>query len=196
MPTVPSSPKSVLRRQLFDARAQRNPVSNEEANLAIQQHCLQLLADNSFRRVAAYIPVGTEPGGSDFAEVLRTAGVEVLVPRCLPQRQLEWAAYLSPDSLRLASFNLLEPTGSAIPDGLAGCDLIFVPALAVTREGYRLGKGGGFYDIALSQLPAPIPTASIVFDEEVLPTLPLEPHDAQCDAIISPAGILHVSGSI
>lgn len=53
------------------------------------------------------------------------------------------------NNLIKSNFGVMEPTSAPInPDIL---DLIFVPALLVDSEGYRLGYGGGFYDRFLAQ---------------------------------------------
>jgi 5-formyltetrahydrofolate cyclo-ligase len=55
--------------------------------------------------------------------------------------------------------------GEAISDPNA-IEVILVPALAVDQAGYRLGKGKGFYDRALKDLPAF--TIGIIFPHELL----------------------------
>lgn len=179
-----------MRRTLFDARTARTPEERERAHQAICRYAVELVTILKAQRVAAYLPVRTEPGGPAFADELLRAGTEVLLPRCAPNRQLEWAHYTGPDSVAPAQFGLLEPTAPALPARpLDSCDLIFVPALAATSEGFRLGKGGGFYDIALSSLSRNVPTAVVLYAQEIRDDLPLEPHDEACDYLVTERGI-------
>ncbi len=39
-------------------------------------------------------------------------------------------------------------------------DCVFVPGVAFDEEGYRLGRGGGFYDGFLGQAPAKLPASA------------------------------------
>ncbi len=47
------------------------------------------------------------------------------------------------------------PTSSII-------DLVFVPALMFDRKGYRLGRGLGFYDRLIAQLPSKVITIGVI----------------------------------
>ena len=51
-----------------------------------------------------------------------------------------------PQQLVKTSFGLLEPQGDLEVVKPSQIDLIHVPGLAFTREGYRIGYGGGYYD--------------------------------------------------
>ncbi len=52
-----------------------------------------------------------------------------------------------------------------------------MPALAVDARGYRLGRGGGSYDRALARVSGQVPTIALLYDDELLPTVPTEAHD-------------------
>ncbi len=56
-------------------------------------------------------------------------------------------------------------------------DCILVPGLAFDLRGYRLGRGGGFYDKLLAKYPH-ARTMGLMFLEQIhLSNLPIEPHD-------------------
>jgi 5-formyltetrahydrofolate cyclo-ligase len=67
---------------------------------------------------------------------------------------------------------------------LAEADLVVVPGLAFTRCGKRLGRGGGFYDRALADLPKTVKRLGICFEFQVVEDLPTEPHDAPLDGLL------------
>ena len=60
-----------------------------------------------------------------------------------------------------------------------------IPALAVTADGDRLGKGGGYYDRVLSGL-SDVPIVAIVGDPDVVDRIPTQAHDMRVHAIVTP----------
>jgi 5-formyltetrahydrofolate cyclo-ligase len=137
--------------------------------------------------VAAYVPVGSEPGGL-LPAVLEAAGARVLLPVVLPSFDLDWAVYAGRDSLVPARRGLLEPAGSRLgPSAVTACDLVVVPALAIDRSGNRLGRGAGCYDRVLRLVPAGVPVVALLHDGELLPSVPAEPHDVPVTAAVTPA---------
>ena len=143
--------------------------------------------------IAAYSSYDTEPSTDALIAALLGLGHRVLLPRIAgsdPQdRRLEWVGIRPGTEYSVNERGIREPQG---PDaGLAGVDIVLVPALAVTVAGDRLGQGGGFYDRALAQVPrfadrGPLLVA-VVYAHEVLeaPTWPTEPHDIRMDAILT-----------
>jgi len=67
--------------------------------------------------------------------------------------------------------------------------LLVVPALAVGRDGTRLGRGGGSYDRVLARVGGTVPALAVVDADEVLDALPAEPHDRPVDGYVTPLGV-------
>lgn len=135
------------------------------------------------RCVAAYVSVGTEPPTGPLLAAL--ADRPVLLPVLLPDGDLDWAD--ASDGLVAGPRGLLEPAGRRMgPDAVAACDLLLVPALAVDRRGVRLGRGGGSYDRALARARGR--TVALLYDGELVDTLPREAHDVPVDAVVTPSG--------
>ena len=63
-----------------------------------------------------------------------------------------------------------------------------MPALAVARNGIRLGRGGGYYDRALQHARPGAVLVALVFDDEFVDELPTEPHDRRVTAVVTPSG--------
>jgi 5-formyltetrahydrofolate cyclo-ligase len=85
---------------------------------------------------------------------------------------------------------LFEPTAPRLGlDAIAEADTILAPALAVDRTGQRLGQGGGCYDRSLPRASGEV--IAIVADDELLESVPTEPHDLPVAAVITPsAGLM------
>jgi 5-formyltetrahydrofolate cyclo-ligase len=180
--------KIALRSRLVTARRALTLRDRSLAASQLQGQILALVRREHPSTVAAYVPIGSEPGGADLPSVL-AAHARVLLPVLLPSRDLDWAVFsgaLSPGPL-----GLLEPPGPRLGvDALASADLVLVPALAVSYAGIRMGRGGGSYDRALGRLPAGPPplVIALLHEGELLDVVPAEPHDRAVHGAITPRG--------
>ncbi len=147
--------------------------------------------------VCAYLPVGSEPGSVGLVDALVAAGHEVLLP-VVPARPgaLDWARYRGPDDLAPGPLGLREPAGPRLgAAAIARAALVLVPGLAVDRLGRRLGRGGGYYDRTLDLAAPGTPLVVVLHDEELLDSVPAEPHDRRVHAALLPAGGLRQLGN-
>ena len=84
-------------------------------------------------------------------------------------------------------FLIPELTGNNPPeDFIKQCenlDLIIVPGLSFDKRGYRLGRGGGYYDKLLSRIKTQ--ALGIIPKELYLENLPNEPHDIKVDLVLA-----------
>ncbi|MGH3630841.1 MAG: 5-formyltetrahydrofolate cyclo-ligase, partial [Sciscionella sp.] len=66
---------------------------------------------------------------------------------------------------------------------------------AVDRRGFRLGRGGGYYDRTLALLTTGTSVIAIVRDVEIVDKLPSEPHDRRVIAALTPGlGLVPLAG--
>jgi 5-formyltetrahydrofolate cyclo-ligase len=138
--------------------------------------------------VAAYYSLGTEPDTHGLVFALWKRGSYVVLPVLLPDGDLDWASYEGPDSLAPGPRGLLQPVEPVRgPGTVARADVVLVPALAVGAGGYRLGRGGGSYDRALARVGGQVPTIALLYDDELLPSVPAEPHDRAVRAVARPS---------
>ncbi|HYZ37892.1 MAG TPA: 5-formyltetrahydrofolate cyclo-ligase [Pseudonocardiaceae bacterium] len=137
--------------------------------------------------VCAYWPVGTEPGSPELLDGLVRRGRRVLLPLVTEHGPLDWAEYTGARSLHPGPLGLREPAEPALGAAvIATAALVLVPALAVDWRGFRLGRGGGHYDRTLRLARPGTPLVAVVRDEEVLATVPAQPHDVPVTAALTP----------
>lgn len=63
--------------------------------------------------------------------------------------------------------------------------LMLVPALAYTKDGARLGRGGGWYDRALARCPQNVLKCGVCRKEAIAQSLPQESYDMRVDRVYS-----------
>ncbi|WP_108483068.1 5-formyltetrahydrofolate cyclo-ligase [Oceaniglobus ichthyenteri] len=138
--------------------------------------------------VSGFLPIRTEidptPAMAEAA-AHGPVGVPVIMGRGQPLRFALW----TPDcDLVRGPFGAMVP---AKPDWMVP-EILIVPLLAFTRNGGRLGYGGGYYDRTLEQLRATAPTLAIgfAFSAQEADTLPLEPTDQPLDMIVTDRAVL------
>jgi 5-formyltetrahydrofolate cyclo-ligase len=186
--TPSTAQKLALRDRLVTARRRRSLLELREAAEDIAAH---LMAAEPVRRaatVAAYVSVGVEPGTGPLLEALRASGRRVILPVLRSDNDLDWAAY--DGQVVAAARGLLEPTGPRLgQEAVATADVVLAPGLAVDRTGMRLGRGGGSYDRTLGRVPVGTFTCVLLYDDEVLDTVPAEPHDRPVTAAVTPSGL-------
>ena len=94
------------------------------------------------------------------------------------------------DELESGSFGIKEPRADA-KELLPKNAVIFLPALSVDKDGYRLGYGKGYYDRYLAKHAAFKPfLVGVIYDELVLGRLPRDEHDLPCDVAVSESGVI------
>ncbi len=151
-----------------------------------------LLPRGSTDTVCAYLPIGHEPGSPAMPEALRASGRRVLLPRFAPGARgtdtPDWAVFEGTESLVDGPFGMRQPSGPAVgPSACAEAVLVLVPALAVDRNGTRLGRGAGWYDRALAYARTGAVLLAVVRDEELVDALPTEPHDVPMTGALTPS---------
>jgi 5-formyltetrahydrofolate cyclo-ligase len=178
--------KAALREELLTRRRNRPAPERAAAAAAVTTALLRGLA--AVRTFAAFVPDELEPGHGRLPAAYTQLGARVLLPVVPTEgRELVWAV----DTGRLGPgrFGLLEPLGPRLGATAIGtADVVIVPAVAVARDGIRLGRGGGYYDRALRHVRPGAALVAVVFDDEVVDELPDEPHDLRVTAVVTPSG--------
>ncbi len=169
------------------ARLPREQRAGWSRSIADRAWCLPAL--RGARRVAAYAPLGTEVDALEIVRGALARGIEVSFPRTVPgQRRLVFAR-CDPAALVPGPFGNAEPGGDAPAVDPAEIDCVIVPGLAFSRDGLRLGRGGGHYDATLEAMPR-ARRIGVAFEVQVVPAVPREAHDVLLDALVTEARVL------
>lgn len=131
----------------------------------------------------------------DTFQIIRKAweaGKEVAVPKCNPvTKTLSFRKITQFSQLESVYYGLLEPiVEQTMVVKAEDIDLLFVPGLAYTKEGFRLGFGGGYYDRYLTNYKGK--TLSLAFHFQVIPQFPIEKHDVPVAKIITNGEVIKI----
>lgn len=74
--------------------------------------------------------------------------------------------------------------------GVNDADVIIIPGAGFDMSGNRIGYGAGYYDILLSDLQKDVPLVAPAYEEQVVASLPAEPHDKKVRIIVTDRRII------
>ena len=112
-------------------------------------------------------------------------GKQVAVPKCEPtSRRMTFYIIDSFDQLEVVYMKLKEPI-PAITTKVerTQIDVLIVPGVVFTKQGYRIGFGGGYYDRFLSDYNGT--TFALAFDCQLVENVPIERFDIPVQYIIT-----------
>lgn len=147
--------KQELRKELKMARAKVSKEQRKVWDYSIQEHLESWAVYKEAQAIMLYLSFGWEIDTWSLANNLVDKGVSVYVPVVQNNpRTLIPTLYTGKENLEPAVFGILEPrsgTPTIVPQRL---DLILVPGLVFSPDGFRIGYGGGFYDRFLMETSA------------------------------------------
>jgi 5-formyltetrahydrofolate cyclo-ligase len=187
--------KEKLRREMRARLRAMSPALHAEASLVICQMAANLPAFLKSRCVALFAPLPSEPDVHPLIEEAWAQGKRVVLPLMIKRGatpELDWREIASWDDVVVPGpFGLREPDPLRCPRvPLAELDCAFIPGLAFDDEGFRLGRGGGFYDSFLSRTPPTLSCIGLMFSLQKVLAVPREPHDQALRSVITEDGLV------
>ena len=138
------------------------------------------------KTVFAYISTGREPDTVGIIKAALSLGKTVCLPVSFDGGIMQPRKIESLEELVPGKFGIPAPPDNAPCVKEEDIDLIIVPAVTFDRRGFRLGRGGGYYDRFLSKSSA----CSVGLGRErLIKPVPLEPHDMCADCVVTEENI-------
>ena len=133
--------------------------------------------------IAVYLASKDEIDLGDFIAALLSSGCEVVAPRW-NGTEYELVRVDGLETLVTGPHGIREPPAGRVvrPKDVRAW---LVPGLAFTRNGLRLGYGGGWYDRLLCGTPQSVPKIGVAYGFQVVDALPVEPHDIRLTEVVS-----------
>ncbi len=165
-------------------RAQIRLLSPSERIAAAERIARQVECDSRFiasKTVAVFMPLGDEPPIREAVERW-AAEKRVVVPRVEgdDMRFFDFCA----EQMASGAFGIEEPqaTAECPPEEI---EVMIVPAVALARNGARMGRGRGYYDRYLgAPAAARIYKIGTCFACQLVGQLIVEPHDVLMDRVV------------
>lgn len=133
-----------------------------------EQAISQALFNDPYWKKAKTIAI-TKPLDFEFdTHILLDKGLleekQVLMPITGSDRQLTFHSVTSETKFEKTAFGVAEPVAAPVV-AAEKIDLLVVPGIVFTHEGFRIGFGGGFYDRFIQNYHGE--TCSLVFSEQI-----------------------------
>lgn len=187
--------KRALRAELRGRRRTMTSFELENATAGFTQHLIELTNEIGARSIAAYLPTQDEPNVRPFLVWASEQGIRILLPISRDDGLLDWAV-LS-DAEQEGLHGMPEPVGDLLgPIAVNEVDLMLVPAAAVDRTGMRMGWGRGYFDRTLGSMDQCPPVYAVIFENELVDTVPTELHDKGVNGVVTPEGITHITETL
>ncbi len=184
-PLVDRMDKSELRRQVLADFATIPPDDRRRMSEALARNLLGLPQLREPRAILAFLAMDDELDTDPLIRRALEAGHRIYSPRTLRKaRRLVPIRLLSLDDVVTGAYGIREPAGDEAiePQDL---DVVVVPAVAFDQRGWRLGRGGGYYDRFLELVAPQALICGVAFSRYVLDQVPTEPHDKPVHLIVT-----------
>jgi 5-formyltetrahydrofolate cyclo-ligase len=188
-----SHQKRALRAELRERRRTMTATERETNAAAITDQLEKLTTDLGVDYIAAYLSRPNEPGTRDFLAWACKRGIRVILPVSRDDGLLDWAPYDADDEMEDIAGMPAPTTEVLSPMAIDNVGLIIVPAATVDRTGMRMGWGQGYFDKTLGSMQKCPPVYAVIFDDELVDSVPSEVHDKTVNGVVTPSGILRFS---
>ena len=178
--------KAELRKQVLQEMKAISQEQKQAMDQALTDQFLKHPFYQEAKVIATYLSFPHEFQTQELIEQALKDGKKVLIPKTYPKGRMDFVVY-DPQQLVKTSFGLLEPQGDLEVVDASQIDLIHVPGLAFTTEGYRIGYGGGYYDRYLKHFPGH--TLSTVYPCQIQDFIP-EKYDIPVQEVLIDEGNL------
>ncbi|MDO4733130.1 MAG: 5-formyltetrahydrofolate cyclo-ligase [Bacillota bacterium] len=175
--------KSLLRQRIKQALRECSPEA-----LAAWDRCVaeKLLALAQFRQagcILSYAPFGREFNADLLNRAILAQGKQLALPLVTGAGQMEARLVGSLEKLLPGAYGIREPEPESPLLPAERIELLILPGLAFDVEGYRMGRGGGYYDRFLAAFRGfcIAPTREL----QLLPFVPREKWDQPADLILT-----------
>lgn len=180
-------------RQRKSILALLNKMTLEQYKIKSEAIISLLVKDPAFleaNTVGVTLSAFPEVDTSGLLEACWATGKSIAVPKCYPAtRSMDFRLIENLDQLEVVYMKLQEPIVNKTPYIKPNAiDLLIVPGVVFSKQGFRIGFGGGYYDRFLANYGGI--TRSLAFDCQIAESIPVESHDLPVQGIYTESGYI------
>jgi 5-formyltetrahydrofolate cyclo-ligase len=164
--------KKDIRKHMKQMRLQMDTSILEKENKVIFS---KLEKDPDFKKaslVAIFYPMENE------VNLMKLVGQRRLAFPKVINQELHFIEYVPHQTFEKSAFGVMEPMEGNIVD--EQIDYMIVPALAISKSGFRIGYGKGYYDQFLSRV-RPRRVVGVIYGFQEIESFEIADHDQKLD---------------
>jgi 5-formyltetrahydrofolate cyclo-ligase len=178
-----------IRKKLLALREQLSPDIRAASSKAISARIVKLEIYRQASTILGYMNFGAEFASELWIQQVLADGKKLALPRVnhhTNQLDLYWVDDME-NQLAVGLRGIREPIVERCERlvTLNEVEFALLPGVAFTREGARLGYGGGFYDKMLARMTHRPPLAAAAFALQIVEQIPQEATDVKVGWIIT-----------
>ncbi|MDH4231405.1 MAG: 5-formyltetrahydrofolate cyclo-ligase [Nitrospirota bacterium] len=183
--------KADVRKELLRKRDRIPAEVRKVKNRLIRERLLSLAEFKNASVIFFFASFRTEVDTAELIKTSLSAGKRVVLPKVEKERH-ELLLY------EIRDFGELSPGYMGIPEppaqegrmSINDVELVIIPGAGFDISGNRIGYGGGYYDRLLSGLQKPVTVIAPAFEEQVVDSLPSEPHDIRVQMLVTDSRLI------
>jgi len=189
MAVLPEVSKTGIRKNTLALRKQLSPETHAALSMAIAERLMQLPEFRQADTVLGYMNFGTEFASEVWIRQVLAARKKLALPRVnhhTNQLDLFWVEDLE-NQLATGLWEIREPVVERCERVTTPNEVEFalLPGVAFSKNGARLGYGGGFYDKLLARMDHRPTLVAAAFELQIMESIPQETTDVKVEWIIT-----------
>ncbi len=182
--------KEELRANILKKRDQLSLSVIRRKSKLITQKLLALDEIGKKNNFSAYLAIRNEVETYEIINKFKSLGKNIFLPCYLPKRGgYFFARFANFGKLEKGPYNILQPKNPRAT-GQASIEVAIIPAVAFSKNGFRLGYGKGVFDRLLGSSNAF--KIGLAYDFQIVESEDwVQAHDLQMDLIVTEKGLIH-----
>jgi 5-formyltetrahydrofolate cyclo-ligase len=177
--------KIALRTSMRQRLAALDAAARAAASVSACQRLMALPEYQAASSIALFLSLPDEIDMHALLTHALASGKRVVAPRVdWAARTMSFVEFASLAEIVGDARGLRTPAGDRVVPPL-DVALFVIPGFAFDESLHRLGRGGGFYDRLLANAALRQRACGLAFEQQVLPEIPHEPHDAMLPLLVT-----------
>ena len=159
-----------------------------KGDVSIYTQVISLLQYKDAKCVFCYVSKEPEVSTTKILEDILAKGKILAVPKCISKGIMVACEVQDIKQLTKDKFGIFEPKDCKIvrPDDI---DMAIIPCLSASKDGNRLGYGGGYYDRYL--VGSDFVKVALCYEKMLECSIPVDNHDVKMDMLITEEKVMN-----